>query len=59
MVLDAHGGLVPDPQAWIYRSLSVTSSNSWRGSAYLALAAQEGRARYLQGGGVWCGHFFG
>jgi hypothetical protein len=23
VVIDAHGGLVPDPQAWIYRSLSV------------------------------------
>jgi hypothetical protein len=24
VVIDAHGGLLPDPQAWLYRSLSVT-----------------------------------
>jgi hypothetical protein len=24
VVIDAHGGLVADPQAWLYRSLSVT-----------------------------------
>jgi hypothetical protein len=24
VLIDAHGGLVPDPQAWLYRSLSVT-----------------------------------
>ena len=34
VVLDAHGGLVPDPQAWLYRSLSVTDDGlvlrSWQ-----------------------------
>ena len=34
VVIDAHGGLVPDPQAWLYRSLSVTDDGlvlrSWQ-----------------------------
>ena len=34
VVLDAHGGLVPDPQSWLYRCLSVTDDGlvlrSWQ-----------------------------
>ena len=34
VVLDAHGGLVPDPQSWLYRSLSATDDGlvlrSWQ-----------------------------
>lgn len=34
VVIDAHGGLVPDPAAWLYRSLSVTDDGlvlrSWQ-----------------------------
>ncbi len=35
-VLDAHGGVVPDPAAWLYRSLSITDDGlvlrSWQAS---------------------------
>jgi hypothetical protein len=34
VLIDAHGGLVPDPQAWLYRSLSATDDGlllrSWQ-----------------------------
>jgi hypothetical protein len=42
LVIDAHGGLVPDPQAWIYRSLSVTDDGlvlrSWQANPNPAAA---------------------
>jgi hypothetical protein len=42
VVIDAHGGLVPDPTAWLYRSLSVTDDGlvlrSWQANPNPAAA---------------------
>ena len=45
VVLAAHGGVVPDPAAWLYRSLSVTDGGlvlrSWQASPNPGAAAGD------------------